>query len=163
VICSCRRVCESLPLGEFVRPVPRRAPFARPPQPPCAMRPLSVAIAGRRIPSRCDQRASQKLDFSIGFNAPSSRSLGTLSGGRALSAPRNTGKRAARSSPGASGVHAISVMRGFRRHNRRPVREGRLERVTYRRAPTGCLPVTRSQASRTAPLICSHADVPRCS
>jgi len=55
---------------------------------PARMRPLSVAIAGRRIPSRCDQRASQKLDFSIGFNAPSSRSLGTLSGGRALSAPR---------------------------------------------------------------------------
>ena len=28
---------------------------------------------------------------------------------------------------------------------------------------TVCLPVTRSQVSRTAPFICSHVDVPRCS
>jgi len=28
---------------------------------------------------------------------------------------------------------------------------------------TVCLPVTRSQASRTASFICSHVDVPRCS
>ena len=62
------------------------------------------------------------------------------------------------------GSHAIFVCTASRRHKRRPpCAKNRSSGLTYRRAPTGCLPVTRSQASRTAPLICSHADVPRCS
>ena len=98
-----------------------------------------------------------------GFNAPSRGVLGTRAVAERSNAPRNTDKCTARSSPGASGIMQFLSARLPAVTSDVPRAKNRSSGLTYRRAPTGCLPVTRSQASRTAPLICSHADVPRCS